>query len=70
MAYASREDVSADAALQLVGRALSESATKGFLDNVVFGSAAANDAQPAGLLNGVTPLTASTGTGWELRQLT
>jgi hypothetical protein len=30
MAYASREDVSADAALQLVGRALSESATKGF----------------------------------------
>jgi hypothetical protein len=58
------ENASGDTAAAIVSRALEEAASKG-LDAVVFGTAAADAKQPAGFRYGVTPLTASTGTGLE-----
>jgi hypothetical protein len=51
-----------ETATAVVGNALSNAATKS-IDAVAFGAAPADDRQPAGLLNNVVPLPASTDTG-------
>jgi hypothetical protein len=56
------ENATPETASAVVGRVLSNAATKS-LDSVAFGTAAADSAKPAGLLTGITPLAASTETG-------
>jgi hypothetical protein len=56
------ENASASNASAIIGRLMSQGASRA-LDRAVFGSTAATTDQPGGLLNGVTPLTASTSTG-------
>jgi len=51
-----------ETAAVVLGRLLAESAAKA-LDASVFDATAADSTRPAGLLNGVTPLTAATGAG-------
>jgi len=58
------ENATPETASAVIGRVLSNAATKS-LDSVAFGSAAADSAKPAGLLNGTPTLTASTATGVE-----
>jgi hypothetical protein len=55
------EEASPDSAAAILARLLGESAAKA-LDQYVFDAVAADATRPAGLLNGVTPLTASTST--------
>jgi hypothetical protein len=52
------ENSSPESAAEIIGRVLSASAQKG-VDAVAFGTAPADDVQPPGLLNGVTPLAAT-----------
>jgi len=56
------ENATPTSASAVIGAVLS-SATSKSLDAVAFGTAAATADQPAGLLNGVTPLVASTASG-------
>ncbi len=56
------EMASPDGATEIIGRLLGVSAEKG-IDAVAFSTAAATDAAPAGLLHGVTPITATAGGG-------
>src|SRR5262249_45889558 len=53
------EEASPDSAAQILARLLGESAAKA-IDQYVFDNVAADSTRPPGLLNGVTPLTAST----------
>jgi hypothetical protein len=55
-------DATPETATVVLGRLLGESAAKA-LDTYVFDAVAADTTRPAGLLNGVTPLTAQTGPG-------
>jgi|SRR5262245_15841450 len=56
------QDASPEDATQIIGRVLAASAERG-IDSVAFSGAAATDAAPAGLLYGVTPITATAGGG-------
>jgi hypothetical protein len=56
------ENATPETASAVIGRVLSNAATKS-LDAVAFGTAAADSAKPAGLLNGISPLAASTDGG-------
>ena len=56
------ENATPETASAVIGRVLSNAITKS-LDAVAFGAAAADSAKPAGLLAGITPLTASTEQG-------
>jgi hypothetical protein len=58
------QDASADTAERVVSDALSASIGQS-LDAALFGNAAATAIAPAGILNGLTPVTASTATGAE-----
>lgn len=52
------ENATPDSSAALVGRVLADSANKS-IDAVAFGTAAADEDQPAGLLHGVTPIAAA-----------
>jgi Phage capsid family len=56
------ENSGPETASVIIGRSLAE-ATARSLDTAVFGGAAADATRPAGLLNGVTPITATAGGG-------
>jgi hypothetical protein len=53
------ENATPETASVVIGRLLSDASTKS-IDSIAFGAAAEDDAQPAGLLHGVTPLVAAT----------
>ena len=52
------ENATPETASVVIGRLLSDASTKS-IDTIAFGTAAEDDAQPAGLLHGVTPLVAA-----------
>jgi hypothetical protein len=56
------ENAGPEVASDIIARVISEATTRS-LDAVVFDNVAANAARPAGLLNGLSPQTASTSTG-------
>ena len=57
-------NLSAQNAEELIGTLMKEAASRS-LDAALFSTAAASDIRPAGLLNGVTPITAATGGGMD-----